>query len=53
LDHGVDLLGGLIVRDEDRTWKTVSEGGRHELFDSGALMVEVSRSTTGDKGSTI
>lgn len=43
LEHGVELLGGLIVHDPDLTWKTVSEGGRHELFSSGARMVKVSR----------
>ncbi|MGA3092761.1 MAG: DUF364 domain-containing protein [Terriglobales bacterium] len=43
LEHGVELLGGLIVHDQDLAWKTVGEGGRHELFDSGARMVKVSR----------
>ncbi len=43
LNHGVEMLGGLIIHDEDLAWKSVSEGGRHELFKSGARMVTVSR----------
>jgi hypothetical protein len=43
LDHGIDLLGGLIVENTDNVWKTVGEGGRHELFESGSRMVKVSK----------
>jgi uncharacterized protein (DUF4213/DUF364 family) len=43
LDRGVEMLGGLIVHDEERAWRTVGEGGRHELFESGARMVKVTR----------
>jgi hypothetical protein len=43
LEHGVDILGGLMVEDEDRVWKTVSEGGQHEIFKSGSHMVKVSK----------
>lgn len=43
LNHGVELLGGLIVREEDLLWRIVSEGGRREIFKAGAQMVEVSR----------
>jgi len=43
LEHGIEMLGGLIVEDEDRVWKTVGEGGRRELFESGSLMVKVAK----------
>jgi uncharacterized protein len=43
LEHGIDLLGGLVVEDGDRVWRTVGEGGRHELFESGSRMVKVSK----------
>ncbi len=43
LDHGIDVLGGLIVEDADRVWKTVGEGGQHELFKSGSHMVQVAK----------
>lgn len=42
-EHGVELLGGLIVEEPDRVWNTVAEGGRHELFRSGSRMVMASR----------
>ncbi len=42
-EHGVELLGGLIVEESERVWRTVAEGGRHELFSSGARMVMASR----------
>jgi uncharacterized protein (DUF4213/DUF364 family) len=40
-EHGIDLLGGLVVEDEDRAWKLVSEGGRLGLFECGSRMVRV------------
>lgn len=40
--HGVDLLGGLVVEDEEKVWTVVQEGGRHSLFTSGSRMVKVS-----------
>jgi hypothetical protein len=43
LEHGVDILDGLMVEDEDRVWKTVGEGGQHQLFTSGSQMVKVSK----------
>lgn len=43
LDYGIEILGGLIVEDQDRVWKTVGEGGRHELFSSGAHMVQIAQ----------
>jgi hypothetical protein len=43
LEHGIDILGGLMVEDEDRVWKTVGEGGQHQLFTSGSHMVKVSK----------
>jgi len=41
-DHGVDLLGGLIVDDESSLWRAVGEGGREALFTEGGRMVKVS-----------
>jgi hypothetical protein len=43
LEHGIEILGGLMVEDEDRVWKTVGEGGQHELFTSGSHMVKVAK----------
>ena len=43
LERGIEMLGGLIVHDEERAWRTVGEGGRHELFENGAKMVKVTR----------
>ncbi len=43
LEHGIEILGGLMVEDEDRVWKTVGEGGGRELFTSGSRMVKVAK----------
>ena len=43
LNHGIEILGGLIVHDENLIWQTVSEGGRREIFKSGGRMVEISQ----------
>ncbi len=40
-DHGIDLLGGLIVDDEPALWRAVAEGGREALFTQGGRMVTV------------
>jgi uncharacterized protein (DUF4213/DUF364 family) len=40
-NHGISTLGGLIVTEEDRVWRAVSEGGRQELFTNGGRMVKV------------
>ena len=42
-EHGADLLGGLIVREEPSVWRTVAEGGREALFTQGGHMVKVAR----------
>ena len=41
-EHGVDLLGGLIVDNETSVWRAVAEGGREALFTQGGRMVKVS-----------
>ncbi len=41
-DHGVDLLGGLIVDNAPSVWQAVAEGGREALFEQGGRMVKVS-----------
>ncbi|HXX18325.1 MAG TPA: DUF364 domain-containing protein [Candidatus Acidoferrum sp.] len=45
MEHGVELLGGLVVHDEDLVWRMVGQGGRHELFDHGSRMVTFSRTS--------
>jgi uncharacterized protein (DUF4213/DUF364 family) len=42
-NHGVSLLGGLVVVDQPRVWHCVAEGGREALFDQGGHMVKVAR----------
>jgi uncharacterized protein (DUF4213/DUF364 family) len=42
-EHGVDLLGGLIVDDQPSVWRAVAEGGQHALFSQGGRMVKVAR----------
>ena len=42
-EHGIEVLGGLIVEDEPRAWRAVAEGGQEVLFSSGARMVKVVR----------
>jgi hypothetical protein len=42
-DHGVDLLGGLIVDDTPSVWRAVAEGGQKALFSQGGRMVKVTR----------
>lgn len=42
-EHGIDLLGGLIVDDEASVWRAVAEGGREALFTQGGRMVKVSK----------
>ncbi len=42
-NHGVDLLGGLIVDDQPSVWRAVAEGGREALFQQGGRMVKVAR----------
>ncbi|GAA0526735.1 hypothetical protein FHS83_002095 [Rhizomicrobium palustre] len=38
-EHGVSMLAGLVVQDEDAVLRTLQEGGQHQLFDFGARMV--------------
>jgi len=40
-DHGVHLLGGLVVDDEAGVWRAVAEGGQKALFEQGGRMVKV------------
>lgn len=42
-DHGVDLLGGLVVDDQPSVWRAVGEGGREALFTQGGRMVKVAK----------
>jgi len=42
-NHGVALLGGLIVDDQPSVWRAVAEGGQKALFNQGGRMVKVSR----------
>ena len=42
-DHGVHVLGGLLVEDDDNVWHTVAEGGQKELFSAGSRVVTIER----------
>lgn len=46
-EHGIDLLGGLIVDDAPAVWRAVAEGGRECLFTAGSRMVKVAREPAG------
>lgn len=48
-EYGVNLLGGLVVCDEELVWRKVGQGGRHELFDSGSRMVTLPLRDNDDK----
>lgn len=41
LEHGVQILGGLVVDSEPGVWRAVTEGGREALFAQGGRMVKV------------
>jgi hypothetical protein len=45
-DYGIEVLGGLLVEDEQNVWWTTAEGGQKELFSSGIGWVTV-QSTRG------
>jgi len=45
-DYGIEVLGGLLVEDEQNVWWTTAEGGQKELFSSGIKWVTV-QSTRG------
>jgi uncharacterized protein (DUF4213/DUF364 family) len=42
-EHGVEILGGLIVDDQPAVWRAIAEGGEQELFTHGGRMVTVTR----------
>jgi hypothetical protein len=46
-NHGVDLLGGLIVDDQPSVWRAVAEGGQKALFNQGGRMVKVNKNPLG------
>lgn len=39
--HGIDLLGGLVVLEEEKIHEVIQQGGQRCLFDSGTKMVKV------------
>ena len=41
LEHGVDILAGLLIQDGHNVWRAVQEGGQHEIFQHGSRMVKV------------
>jgi uncharacterized protein (DUF4213/DUF364 family) len=41
-EYGIELLGGLVVENEESVWRTFAEGGQRELFTAGTRMVPVS-----------
>jgi uncharacterized protein (DUF4213/DUF364 family) len=42
-NHGIEILGGLIVRDEKQIWRGIQEGGRQSVFEHGSLRVTITR----------
>jgi len=44
-EYGIQVLGGLLVEDENSVWRTVAEGGQKEIFSAGSRMVKVQRLT--------
>jgi uncharacterized protein (DUF4213/DUF364 family) len=46
-EFGIDMLGGLVVEDEAKVWTVVQEGGKHQIFRSGARKVKLARETAG------
>jgi hypothetical protein len=48
-DHGVRMLGGLVVDNEAGVWRAVAEGGREALFEQGGRMVKVDAATAAGK----
>ena len=42
-DHGIHVLGGLLVEDDSNVWHTVAEGGQKELFSAGTRLVSLER----------
>jgi uncharacterized protein (DUF4213/DUF364 family) len=43
-DFGIAMLAGLVVQDEARILRIIGQGGQHQVFESGARMVTLSRS---------
>lgn len=39
--YGINMLAGTVVTDRDKVWSLIKEGGRHEFFNNGALMVKI------------
>lgn len=42
-DYGIDTLAGLVIEDPATVWRTIGQGGKHQLFGTGARMVTISR----------
>jgi uncharacterized protein (DUF4213/DUF364 family) len=42
-EYGIQVLGGLLVEDENSVCRTVAEGGQKEIFSAGSRMVKVQR----------
>lgn len=39
--YGINMLAGTVVTDRNKVWCLIKEGGRHEFFNNGALMVKI------------
>jgi hypothetical protein len=48
-DHGVHVLGGLMVDNDTGVWRAVAEGGREALFEQGGRMVKIGAATAAGK----
>lgn len=40
-DYGIEMLGGLLLEDEQKAWRIVAEGGQKQLFSAGSRMLNL------------
>src|SRR6516225_5993195 len=40
-NHGIEMLGGLVLEEEQDAWRIVAEGGQKELFSAGGRMLNL------------
>lgn len=49
-DRGVDVIASTVVLDRDQVWGAAAEGGVHEVWDSGAVTLEIRASDLEGRG---
>lgn len=42
-NYGIEMLGGLLLQDEQNVWRIVAEGGQKQLFSAGSRMLNLER----------